>query len=229
MAKRNDKLYIQTFREIRSYIIRNNLKPGDLLPTEQEMSQALGVSRNVLREAIKSMELMGMVQACAGRGTVVKEFSLDFVFQNVLFFNISEETKPVREMFGIRKMLELSYMHQAFYAMTDEDIRHLRECMNRIRESYDNSQLFAEADHDFHMTIFRALGNSVLTSLLEAIWAVDEGFQLEQKEPHLASSVGKHEEIVDAIEKYDCRAFARAMEHHFSSGKYSTKDSYDEN
>ena len=66
--RKEEKLYIQTFREIRSYIIRNNLKPGDLLPTEQEMSQMLGVSRNVIREAIKSMELMGMVQACAGRG-----------------------------------------------------------------------------------------------------------------------------------------------------------------
>ena len=51
--KKEDKLYIQTFREIRSYIIRHELKPGDLLPTELEMSQMLGVSRNVLREAIK--------------------------------------------------------------------------------------------------------------------------------------------------------------------------------
>ena len=67
--KKEDKLYIQTFREIRGYIIRHGLKPGDLLPTELEMSQMLGVSRNVVREAIKSMELMGMVQACPGRGT----------------------------------------------------------------------------------------------------------------------------------------------------------------
>ena len=103
--KKEDKLYIQTFREIRSYIIRHELKPGDLLPTELEMSQMLGVSRNVLREAIKSMELMGMVQACPGRGTEVKEFSLDFVFHNVLFFNVGGEGKPVHEMFGIRRML----------------------------------------------------------------------------------------------------------------------------
>ena len=81
VIKKEKKLYIQAFREIRSYIIRNGLKPGDLLPTELEMCEMLGVSRNVLREAIKSMELMGMVQACAGRGTEVKEFSLDFVFR----------------------------------------------------------------------------------------------------------------------------------------------------
>ena len=60
--KRDEKLYISAFQEIRSYIIRNDLKPGDLLPTEQAMCESLGVSRNVLREAIKSMELMGMVR-----------------------------------------------------------------------------------------------------------------------------------------------------------------------
>ena len=70
--KREEKLYIQAFQEIRSYIIRNELKPGDLLPTEQTLCQNLGVSRNVLREAIKSMELMGMIQSCPGRGTQLK-------------------------------------------------------------------------------------------------------------------------------------------------------------
>lgn len=226
--KKEEKLYIQTFREIRSYIIRHELKPGDLLPTELEMSQTLGVSRNVLREAIKSMELMGMVQACPGRGTEVKEFSLDFVFQNVLFFNVGGEDKPVHEMFGIRRMLELSYMRQAFYVLTEEDIQKLRECVRRMRESPDDDLAFTCADRDFHMALFRPLGNGVLESLMEAIWAVDEGFELEKKSPHLISSIPKHEAIVDALAAYDYRAFARAMEIHFSSGKYTKPDSFEE-
>ena len=55
-----DKLYVQTFQKIRAYIIQNNLKPGDLLPSEQSMCEMFGVSRNVLREAIKAMELMNL-------------------------------------------------------------------------------------------------------------------------------------------------------------------------
>ena len=226
--KKEDKLYIQAFREIRSYIIRNRLKDGDLLPTEQEMCQTLGVSRNVLREAIKSMELMGMVQACPGRGTMVREFSLDFVFQNVLFFNVAGEDKPVREMFGIRKMLELAFMRQAFHALTNEDVAQLRTLVARLAESSEDSVAFTAADRDFHMTLFRSLNNSVLNSLLQSIWAVDEGFQLEKKSPHLLSSVPRHEAIVKALEEYDYRAFARAMEDHFSSGKYLKNDSYAE-
>ena len=176
------------------------------------------------------MALMGMVQACPGRGTQVKDFNLDFIFQNVLFFNMGdpEDDARVREMFGIRKMLELGYMRQAFKALSGEDIAYMRKCAGNIRESWENTGAFSEADREFHMALFRPLKNEVLNSLMEAIWSVDRGFQLERKSPHLAYSVTKHEAIVDALEHYDYRAFAQAMEAHFSSGKYLMSDSYEE-
>ena len=226
--KKQEKLYSQTFRQIRSYIIENDLKPGDLLPSEQTLCAELGVSRNVLREAIKSMELMGMVSASPGRGTVIMPFNLDFVMQNVLFFRVGDNDQQVREMFGIRRMLELAYMRQAFHALGRDDVILLRRCVTQLRQDYENEGLFAQADHKFHMALFRPLGNSVLTSLLEAIWEVDDSFQLEMKRPHLESSVAKHEAIVDALEEHDFFAFAKAMEAHFSSGKYSTLHGYEE-
>lgn len=227
--KKSEKLYIQAYREIRSYIIKNNMKTGDLLPTEQVMCQTLGVSRNVLREAIKSMELMGMVRACPGRGTEVRAFNLDFIFQNVLFFSIGEkEEQTIHEMFGIRKILELANIRQAFHALTEDDIKKMRDCANAIRAKWEKKEFFYEDDREFHMTLFRPLGNGVLNSLLEAIWAVDDGFQLEQKQPHLDNTIAKHEAIVDALEKHDFSMFARAMDAHFSSGKYLSTNSYEE-
>ena len=163
---KEEKLYIQTFREIRSYIITHELKAGDSLPTEQAMCQMLGVSRNVLREAIKSMELMGMIQSCPGRGTVVKEFNLDFIFQNVLFFTVGEERKPIHEMLMIRKAIELSYMRQAYLALTSEDIRNIRESLEAIKAKWQQRIFFHADDKVFHMTLFRHLNNSVLNSLL---------------------------------------------------------------
>ena len=225
---KNEKLYIQAFREIRSYIMENRLGPGDLLPTEQQLCAQLGVSRNVLREAIKSMELMGMVRACPGRGTEVREFSLDFVFQNVLFFHMNGQEKHVREMFSIRKALELSFMREAFDSITREDIARMRDCAARIRARWEKGEMFAEEDREFHMTLFRSLNHSILNSMLEAIWAVDDDFQLEAKLPHLAHSVAKHEKIVEALEQYDYLAFAQAMVAHYSSGKYTQTDSFEE-
>ena len=217
---KNDKLYIQAFREIRGYIMRNHLEPGDLLPTEQQLCAQLGVSRNVLREAIKSMELMGMVEACPGRGTEVREFTMDFVFQNALFFRLAEDEKKIRQMFDIRKTLELGYMRQAFDSIRQEDIARMREIVLRMRVSWEESGAFAREDREFHRLLFSAVGNPVLMSLLNAIWAVDSGYQLEEKLPHLANSVVKHEAIVEALEEYDYLKFAHAMYRHYSSGKY---------
>ena len=226
--EKNEKLYIQAFQEVRSYIMENHLAPGDLLPTEQQLCAQLGVSRNVLREAIKSMELMGMVRACPGRGTVVREFSLDFIFQNVLFFHMDGQDKHVREMFSIRKALELSFMRQAFDSITKEDIAEMRACATEIRRRWEAGEKFEDADRRFHTALFRSLNHGVLNSVLDAIWAADTGFQLEAKMPHLASTVTKHERIVDALEQYDYLAFAKAMLAHYSSGKYTQSDSYEE-
>lgn len=228
-TNRNDKLYIRTYREIRKYIVQNNLQPGDLLPTEQKLCETLGVSRNVLRESIKSMELMGMVRACPGKGTEVQAFNLDFILQNVLFFQVGpQEEHSIREMFGVRKVLELAYMRQAFHAMTEEDVRALRSLADAMRDNWSRGVFFIQEDKDFHLTLFRSLHNDVLLSLLEAIWSVDDGFELEKKQPHLEQTVTKHEAIVAALENHSYPAYARAMEAHFSSGKYLGMTSYEE-
>ena len=188
----------------------------------------LGVSRNVLREAIKSMELMGMIQSRPGRGTVVKEFNLDFIFQNVLFFTVGEEDKSIREMLVLRKSIELSYMRQAYLTLTGEDIRKIRETLETIKAKWQQRIFFHADDKIFHMTLFSHLNNSVLNSLLEAIWAVDENFQRAEKIKHLDNTIAKHEAIVDALEQHDYNAFAKAMEAHFASGKYAGLTTFEE-
>ena len=226
---KNEKLYIHAFREIRSYILEHKLSPGDLLPTEQQLCAHLGVSRNVIREAIKSMELMGMVEACPGRGTVVKDFRLDFIFQHALFFRLTEDDTLVRQMFDIRKTLELGYMRQAFDSISKEDIGRMRDIVNRMKINWEESGTFAQEDREFHLLLFGSVGNPVLMSLLTAIWAVDSGYRLEEKLPHLSTSVTKHEAIVTALEEYDYLKFAHAMYQHYSSGKYKPKgDTYEE-
>ncbi len=225
---KEEKLYIQTFREIRSYIIRNNLKEGDLLPTEMNMCEMLGVSRNVLREAIKSMELMGMIQSCPGRGTMVKAFTLDFIFQNVLFFTVGEEQKAIHQMLGIRRMIELGYMRQAYLALTTDDIRSIRSTLEIIKEKWEQRIFFHADDKTFHMALFQHLNNDVLNALLDAIWSVDENFHTEEKIKHLDNTIHKHEQIVCALEEGNYEEFAKAMEAHFASGKYSNMNTFEE-
>ena len=226
--KKGEKLYAQVFRQIRAYIIQNNLQPGDLLPTEQALMEMLGVSRNVLREAIKSMELMGMVSAQAGRGTVLQEFNMEFVLQNVIFAEVGDVETTIVEMLEIRKRMELGFMRQAFDTLQEEDIRDLRTIMDTIRSKWDHHQLFHEEDRAFHMKVFSRVGNRTLKSVLEAIWDVDENFKIEEKAQHLADTLGNHESIVRALEARNHEAFEAAMMAHFASGKYSKLNNFAE-
>lgn len=226
--RQGEKLYIQVFRQIRSLIITNNLQPGDLLPTEQALCESLGVSRNVLREAIKSMELMGLVTAQPGRGTTLKVFNLDFVFQNIIFASVNEETKTIQEMLGIRKKLELGYMRQAYNSLTEEDIRAVRRIMDQIKARWEKREYFHAEDREFHLALFKNLDNSTLTSLLDAIWSVDESFKVEEKIKYLAETIIKHENIVKALEVRNPEAFEAAMLAHFAAGKYSNTEGFAE-
>lgn len=228
VKKPGEKLYAHVFRQIRAYIINNNLQPGDQLPTEQSLMEMLKVSRNVLREAIKSMELMGMVSAQAGRGTIVKPFSLEFVFQNVIFAAANDTDTTILEMLEIRKRLELGFMQQAFDTLRDEDIAQLRDIMDAIKEQWKQHRLFYAEDRAFHMKIFSRVENRTLRSVLEAIWEVDENFKTEEKIPHLDETIIKHENIVRALEARNQEAFVAAMMAHFASGKYSMRDSFAE-
>lgn len=223
-----EKRYAQAFREIRAYIINNNLQPGDKLPTEQELCELLGVSRNVLREAIKSMEIMGMVAAQPGRGTTLKPFNLDYVLQNVVFASVGEEDHTVSEMLDIRKRLELGYMKQAYQSLTEEDIRLIRQILTRIRLAWDQHHFFHADDRDFHMTIFKRIGNRTLLSVMAAIWDVDANFKTEEKFKHLDGTIVKHENIVIALEAHNQEAFEAAMLSHFASGKYSKINDFSE-
>lgn len=223
VKRRGEKLYSLVFRQIRAYILQNNLQPGDLLPTEQALVDMLGVSRNVLREAIKSMELLCMVSAQPGRGTMLKAFNLDFVFQNVIFAAAGEEDNAVAEMLDIRKRLELAYMRQAFETLEGEDVARIREIMEAIKQQWEEQRIFTEHDREFHMAIFSRIGNQSLTSMMNAIWDVDENFKTEEKFKHLDDTIIKHENIVRALEAGNEEAFYAAMMAHFSSGKYSKK------
>ncbi len=219
--QRDEKLYIKVFRELRDYILRHNLKPGDLIPTEMELCDKLGVSRNVLREAIKAMELMGIVTSRPGRGTAVCPFSLDFIFQNVLLSTADDSEKAILEMLNIRKKIELGYMHEVFRVLNYEHIRNLRENFDRFKERQENHLYTLDADHDFHMAMFAPLGNNTLITLLEAIWQVDAIFRPEEKLLFKPETIVEHEAILRALEEHNEEAFFAAMLSHFSMGKYA--------
>ena len=222
-SDRTEKLYLQAFREIRQYIVDQNLQPGDPLPTEQQLCQKLGVSRNVLREAIKGMEVMGLIEACPGRGTEVREFSYDFLLQNVLCFAGKDQDRRIDELASLQKTLELSYIRQVFQAITPETVKELRACADELRLTEKGSLSAFRLHHRFNTLLYRDVDNRLLHDLLRAVDAMQLYYHSTSVLPDLPDT-DRIDAVVRALEDYNFQAFARAITNYFSDGIFAKQN-----
>lgn len=223
---KNRKLYMQVYEEIQNYILKNNLKPGDMLPTEMDMCNTMGVSRNVLREAIKALEITGIISSKPGVGIILQEFNPDFLFQT-LFYNITSDSETLlSQTLSVRRTLELGFMKEAFDAVTANEVVQLREqvaVMRRIcEEKYVRSERtvvfgaeFYQADASFHKILYSRLDNVILKSIVDAVWACDRYHKTLIHAEYLQRTVEKHEKITEALAQNDYNAFSAAMYYHF--------------
>lgn len=224
-----EKRYTTVYKQLRLYILEHNLQPGDVLPTEQELCEMYGVSRNVLREALKGLAVMGVIKGQPGRGNVVQPFSVEDLMGNVLFCTARDNTEIVAHLLDVRKKLELAYMREAYQTLTPSDIQHIRTILERIKNEWMQNIYFHADDREFHMALFSRVHNDALHAIFACIWDLDENFQITKKMQYLGQSktITKHENIVLALEQRNQEAFEAAMMVHFSSGKYAVgvKDS----
>lgn len=220
-AGEKEKRYTSIYKKLRAYIIDNNLRPGDVLPSEQTLCEMYGVSRNVLREAIKGLTVMGVIKGCPGKGNMVQPFSVNDLIDNVLFCTALNNADMIAQLLDVRKKLELAYMKEAYATLAPADIRKIREILERIKKDWENNIYFHADDREFHMALFSRIDNQPLHAIFSSIWDVDENFQVAKKMQYMGRTIAKHENIVLALEERNQEAFEAAMLVHFSSGKYA--------
>ncbi len=223
---KSKKLYLRVYDEIREYIIRNKLQPGDKLPTEMEMCQMLGVSRNVIREAIKSLEITGIVTSKPGVGIVIRDCNMDFILSSFIS-NLSVYSDHMEEYIEeLRRILELGFMDAAFDSITDEDLDYLGELVDTMQAEFNRHRqskkepvlghIFAQADAAFHHTIFSHIQNQLMVSIIDFFWAYDKLYKQKTTETFLDITVDKHVRIYEALKARDRQAFHDAMHYHFN-------------
>ena len=117
---------------LRAYILDNQLQPGERLPSEAELVASLGVSRNPIREAIKGLEALGLVEVRVGLGVYVKAATLDDILTNFAY-SLIYDGQSVADLYEIRQRLELSYVREAMRQLTDEN---LAEIAKVIKEDH---------------------------------------------------------------------------------------------
>ncbi|MDY0287893.1 MAG: FadR/GntR family transcriptional regulator [Sphaerochaeta sp.] len=211
---KSKKLYLQVYDELRLYIVKNNLKPGDKIPTEMEMSQTLGVSRNVLREAIKTLEILGVVSSKPGVGMVVNAFSPSSL-STCMFLNLIEDKGNLfRQSQEVRKVLEIGFAKQCFDSMTDEQLVRMKECVKAM-ESFEEYEDFYDSDAYFHQCMYENLDNKMLIAYLDSAWECDRSFRGKMIDDK-ALRIKKHRDIYTALYNRDYDAFMASLVFHFT-------------
>lgn len=220
-TREKETRYTSIYKQLRAYILDHHLQPGDILPPEQELCKQYGVSRNMLREALKGLSVMGVIKGCPGKGNVIQPFSIADLMSNVLFCASWDNADILAQLLDVRKKLELAYMREAYQTLTPADIHNIRSILEHIKKEWEKNIYFHADDREFHMALFSRIDNAALHAIFSCIWDLDENFQVAKKMRHMGRTIAKHENIVLALEEGNQEAFEAAMLMHFSSGKYA--------
>ena len=191
--------------KIRQMIVNGSLRPGDRLPKENDLAAQLGLSRNSLREAVRALSLVRVLEVRQGDGTFVTSLEPDLLLESTGFLTHLFGDKTVLELFEVRRLLEPAAAALAAVRMDDQARELVRRELDRMIAA-DTVEELVEADAAFHAVIARASGNAVLRSLLEVlstrtmrtrIW---RGWK---DEDTLQTSRADHSRIYDALVRRD--------------------------
>ena len=149
-------------------LIRGSWAEGEKIPAERELSQKLGVGRASLREALKALEIMGMIETRLGDGTYVCKRS-EFFSRPLLWAIASSSASDARELVEARMVIEVELAGLAAEHATAEDLNEIGEHLERMIKSKKNPREFVQADIGFHLAIGRAAANGVLLNALQLV------------------------------------------------------------
>jgi DNA-binding FadR family transcriptional regulator len=209
-------LYRRIQDDVRRYITSHGLRPGDALPSEAELASAFSVSRLSLREAIKSLESVGVLRARHGGGVYVAEFSFAPILENLPYgFQLSE--RDLRELLELRESLEEGLMPKVRRAVRPSDLRELDALADSMQAAEDEP-VAAELDRQFHRRLFEPLDNRLVLQMIDLFWEVFHRMRhgLDKTPPAADARAARHQAIVDALRTGDDAGAVAAMSDHFA-------------
>lgn len=213
-AVRKNKLYEEVARRLEQLIV-GQFKPGDKIPPERELAEMFNVSRSSIRDAIRTLELMGLVEPRQGMGTVVKDFSYD-PRSNPFVSVLVRKRKQILELLDVRKMIEPALAARAATHASDDDIAEMEQILSRQGDKVRRGEIPVDEDAEFHYSIALAADNSVVLKVLDVLMDLlrDTRERNLQVEGRQAKSLAGHQRILAAIRRHNAVAAQQAMRDH---------------
>lgn len=200
---------------IKEYIIENKLKAGDPLPPESELVETLGVGRSSVREAVKALQSLGIVEIRRGNGLYVRAINFDAMLE---VFNYGMQADPLMfaDVFHVRVWLESAVIQEAVGRISDEDFLALENLLSEWEYRVATGQPFADLDERFHFILYASLNNSTLVNLLEVFWTAFTELDIETiRDADPAVALADHRDLLKVIRTRDPLAAQNRLIEHF--------------
>lgn len=216
---REEKAYARVIEKVKKMILSGELKPGEKLPPEREFAEKLEVSRNSVREAIRIMDMMGIISSQQGSGNYVTcEFQKSITETMAMMFAMDQVND--KQISQVRYSLEVLAFTLALDRVSEEDLAKMEECVEKLDKNGD-SKNNATLDKIIHYTLARASGNQLLIDILEACSSVFDIFIEDMRYGILKNENRKtelnecHRHLVDALIEGDREKGLQALRWHF--------------
>jgi GntR family transcriptional repressor for pyruvate dehydrogenase complex len=207
-----NKVYQEVAKRLERRITQE-LKPGDLLPPERELVRMLGVSRGSVRDAIRTLELMGLLEPRQGIGTVVCNAASP---ADQLAVALMDRQKTVADLLYVRKIIEPPLAHRAALAVFPVELADMELILLRQEDKIRMGELAVEEDSEFHYSIALAADNSVVVKVMDVLMDLlhetrERSLQVEGRQE---KSLAGHRRILSALKQGDAAAAEAAMCRH---------------
>lgn len=215
----------EAITKIKDMILAGELSAGEKLPPEKELSETLGLSRSSLREAVKALEVISILDVRRGDGTYVTSLEPQLLTEAIAFIIDLHQDTAVLEIFEVRRILEPAAGSMAATRITPEQLAGLRESMAGIDTNTDIESLVAH-DLQFHNLIAVAANNSYLASVLENLSRSTVKARIWRgltQEKAVDRTLAEHSAIINAIESGDAELAKSLLTVHISGVEQSIR------
>jgi GntR family transcriptional repressor for pyruvate dehydrogenase complex len=203
-------------QKIREAIREGKFAPGSKLPSERELAGIMSVSRASIREGLRMLKAVGIVEARRGHGTFVAS-DLNFIDQSLTFdMFVAKKKEIILDLFAVRIVLESNIAAWTAEYATERELDELEDILSEMEAAIGRGETGALQDILFHDRIARACRNRVIQRIMSAIWELlRESREYTLKEPGRSNiSLAAHRKILDAIRKHDPEGAKELMRQH---------------
>lgn len=217
---KNTKVYEQVIEQIKDMVFSGKIKKGDKLPPERELVEQLQASRASIREAIRALQIVGIIECRQGGGNYIKENFEESLFEPLSIMFVLQNSKPI-EILELRKVIEVETAALAAEKITKEELEEIAEIIDKMKAS-SNEEINSELDKEFHHKVAAASRNFLVLSILKAVSFLIDSFIKDARKRILKEKENKeiliqhHENLYKALLNGDGDKAALAMKTHLN-------------